>query len=45
MTAWEAKAYGIIDDVVAPRRGVSVADIEAVERESADAAPAATALA
>jgi ATP-dependent Clp protease protease subunit len=42
MTAEEAKAYGIIDDIIAPRRGVAapmtkVEDIDDLERTAARA--------
>jgi ATP-dependent Clp protease, protease subunit len=41
MTAAEAKAYGIIDDVLVPRRGVDLRHLEAADRTAAlDAASA-----
>ena len=38
MTAYEAREYGLVDDVIAPRRGVSAELIEMAEATSAEVA-------
>jgi ATP-dependent Clp protease protease subunit len=34
MTAQEAKDYGLIDDIIAPRRGLSANALELLDREA-----------